>query len=106
MNAEQVLLSLAVVATAAAAVLVPRLWKNKETVMTAQAQVLSRCGQMPTASLPNNWGGRMDYTVTFATESETLTLQVTSSQFTHLVEGTKGTLTWQDKTLLQFEPVE
>ena len=104
MVSEQLLLGLGFVVICILAIKAPRLFASKSPVMQAAAEVVSRKGELPSATLPTQWGGRLNYHVTFRVEGETKELQVNTSQFTRLVEGATGILTWRDNTLVDFVP--
>ena len=100
---EQILLGLALVAICILAVKRPSLPGAKTPVQTASAEVISRKGEMG-AGLPANWGGRANFQVTFRVEDKEIVLSANAQQYTRLPEGTKGTLTWRDHTLVSFTP--
>ena len=104
MVSEQLLLALGFLAICIFAVKAPHFFASKTPVMRAAAEVISRKGELPTATLPTQWGGRLNYQVTFSIEGESKVLHVDASQFARLVEGTTGMLTWRDDTLVDFVP--
>ena len=103
---ESILLGLVLIAACVLAVKAPKLFQSKEPVLTLPAQVLSRRAKAPDAALPNNWGNRMDYFVTFSTEEAPIELSVSAGQYTQLTEGTRIQLRYQGTRLLDFEPTE
>ena len=101
---EQIFLGLAFVIICILAVKAPKLFASKATVKTAKAEVLSRKGEMTSAMLPSQWGGRPSYQVSFSVGEETIVLTVDAAQYTRLLEGTSGLLTWRDNTMVDFVP--
>lgn len=101
---ESIFLGLVLVTACVLALKAPKLFKSKESVMNVPARVFSRSAKVPSATLPNNWGGRMDYCVTFSLEDGTVELSVNASQYTQLVEGTQGQLRYQGTKLVSFSP--
>ena len=101
---EQIFLGLAFVIICILAVKVPKLFVSKAPVKTAKAEVLSRKGDMTSAMLPSQWGGRPNYQVSFRAGEEIIVLTVDATQYTRLLEGTSGLLTWRDNTMVDFVP--
>ena len=99
---EQLFLGLGFVIICILAIKAPKLFASKAPVKTAKAEVLSRKGEMSSAMLPSQWGGRPNYQVDFSIGEETIVLTVDASQYTRLLEGTCGLLTWRDNTLVDF----
>lgn len=104
MGSESLFLGILLVAVCVFAAKPPRLLRSKAPMQTAAAEVLSRRGDAPTATLPSHWGGRMNYKVTFSVDGNTMELNVTSNQYARLVEGCRGQLTWQNDTMVDFIP--
>ena len=102
MEYEQVLLGLGFVILCILAVKAPKMFAAKAPVKTAKAQVLSRKGEMAFAMLPTQWGSRPTYQVSFSIGEETIVLNVDATQYTRLLEGTSGLLTWRDNTMVNF----
>ena len=101
---EQIFLGLGFVIICILAVKAPKLFTSKAPVKTAKAEVISRKGEMSSAMLPSQWGGRPNYQVSFCVGEETIVLNVDATQYTRLLEGTSGLLTWRDNTLVDFIP--
>ena len=100
---EQTLLVIALIAICAFALRAPKLFKSKDPVQIAPAEVISRRCVMPDSSYSNFRGSKMRYFVAFKINEETKELTVTSTQYTHLLEGTQGNLTWQGNTFVDFQ---
>ena len=104
MTMESVLLGLAIVAICVLAMKAPKQFASKAPAKTAKATVLARKGEMASATLPSQWGGRPTYQISFSIGEETIVLTVDAAHYTRLLEGTSGLLTWRDNTLVDFVP--
>ena len=104
MASEQFLLGLAFVAVCILAVKSPRIFASKSPVKTARATVVCRKGELSAAALPAQWGGKPNYQVTFCVDGENMVLSADARQYTRLLEGTSGLLSWKDDTLVDFVP--
>ena len=100
---ESVLIGLALAAICIFVLRLPHNSAAKAALKTAQAEVVSRRSERPQAALPTQWGGRMQYLVTFCVEQAPLELNVSGSQYARLVEGSRVQLRWRDNTLVDFE---
>ena len=99
---EQMLLVIGLAAVCILALKGPKLLRSREPAKTAPAEVVTRRCVMPDGSYSNFRGSKMEYYVAFLVDDHPLELSVTSTQYTQLLEGTRGTLTWQGTTLTDF----
>ena len=101
---ESVFLGIIIVAACVLAVRFPKLLRSKTPPATVTAQIVSRRGNLPGNTYSGFRGQAMEYLIIFQIGEEQLELHTTASQYTRLMEGMHGTLTYTDQTLISFEP--
>lgn len=100
---ESLLIGLAIVAICIFVLGIPHFSNHSGQVKTAEAIVVSRRSERPSATLPTQWGSRMNYVVTFSVDEVPLELNAASSQYARLVEGIRVQLRWQGNTIVDFQ---
>ena len=103
---EQWLLGIGLIALCFIALRLPKLRSRAGITTADDALVLSRRGQVNDGSYTNFRNGRVQYLVTFRIGGENKELAASASQYTRLVEGSRGRITWQDNALVDFIPEE
>ena len=101
---EQILLGAGLIALCVLAVKAPKIFRSKDPVKTASALVVARRADVSNSTYSTFQNSKIQYWITFRLEEETMELSVSSSQYSRILEGAQGQLTWQDKTLVSFEP--
>jgi len=100
---ESMLIGLAIIAICYFVLKIPRFSSSNGQLQVGEAEVISRRSERPSSSLPTQWGGRMNYLVTFSLNGEMLELNATNAQYVRLVEGSSVQLRWQENNIVDFE---
>ena len=101
---EQWIIGIGLVVLCLIALWLPKLRSRAGMTTAENATVISRRGQVSDSSYSNFRSGRVQYLVTFRIGEEDKELAASAGQYTRLMEGTRGRITWQDRTLVEFIP--